>query len=217
MGTCPHCGKEIRDGAWACGFCGEPVATAIAPSEDAGDDASAPSVLGQDGLEYATAVAPSPATAKPQRASRLLWLVLGAGAVAVLAIVLVWLFVLRDAGRGPFVGTWKLPGNDIARLRIEEKGGYELTFTDGQGRSIGPFIATLNGVRLETKLQLKSGGGGTQGVATQLFQSVLTSMLGDFTISFAPTTRDDRLTMGIEGPNVPQTPAYAPVELQRTD
>jgi hypothetical protein len=181
----------------------------------ASDDEADAAPAEQDLSGYAAAVAGPPAAATARVGSRLLWLVVGLGAAAVLAIVLVWLFVLRDAGSSPFTGTWKVPGNDVVRLTIDEKSGYELTFTDGEGREIGPFIATLNGTRLETKLQLRSGSGGTQELATQLFQSVLTSALGEFTIYFAPGTDHDRLNMGIEGPNVPQTPAYAPLELQR--
>jgi len=216
MGTCPHCGKELREGAWVCGFCGEPLAQGGAAAEDGQAAPPATSVVGRDGLEYSTVAAPRVTAAPSPRTSRLLWLVVGAGMLAVLAVVLVWLFVLRDTGHGPFTGTWTVPGNDVVRLKIEDQSGYQLTFTDGEGRDIGPFMATLNGTRLESKLLLK-GGGGAEGLAGQFFQSVLSSTLGDFTIVFTPGQRDDRLVMSVEGASVPQTAANAPVELQRAD
>ncbi len=206
MGICPHCGNEVREDVWVCGLCGEPIASrnvGQTPEQAAPDDAYE---------EYQPPPA-TPSFTPANTSSRRLWLVIGSGVVAILAIVLVSLFVVRDPARGPFVGTWRVPDDDT-KIRIDQGAGYTLTLIDRDGKETGPFTATLTGTRLETKLESQSDDPAQAGWQ-ELARSMLLSVLGDFTMVFTPADNNRRLTLTIEGSSLPAGTGATSMELER--
>ena len=144
MAECPSCNAPLKDGDWTCGACGAPVAGAGmargSRRRRLRRDATAYTARGRAGLRSAAGLrrpgrvgAGASAAARgrgraPARAgsSGLLKLVLVVGVVAVLAIILVWFFVLR----GPtttgeeFLGAWTATTQQgIATITVTPDGG----------------------------------------------------------------------------------------------
>jgi hypothetical protein len=101
MATCSSCGKEIRDNDWTCGNCGAPATGA--------------------GAAYG---APAATPAAKGGLSRTTLNIIIVAAVAVVAIIAVWFFVVRGTGgTSPFLGTWKEPAGGGATVVIKKKSG----------------------------------------------------------------------------------------------
>ena len=229
MRTCPHCGRENRDDVWVCGSCGEPLTGGTERDESGEAGArcepaapSAPDSYGYGGVEYALATGPasqSSASGKPDRSSRLVWVVAGAGLAIVAAIVLVWFFALRSTGGGEFIGAWQAPGTDISTVSIARAGDtFKLTFTSANSATAQSFKAELNGDRLETKLEPIAKNEDERAAAV-LFQALLAAAIDDFKMVFTYRAADGKLILRVEGaPRAGAQPSAGwdqPVELTR--
>lgn len=133
MAVCGSCGKEVKDGAWTCGYCGALMAQSSQPA-GGGPSGSGYPPYGEPVPTGQGASAPAgPPSAGLSSTTRLVLIVAG---VAVLAILLVWFFVLRGAGGSPFDGTWNEPGGASDSAVVIKGSGNELKVT---------FKATVNG------------------------------------------------------------------------
>ncbi len=155
MAVCPSCNAPLKDGDWTCGKCGAPVAGAGMAAEPGGDyhaaygggqETPADTVRRSHRLERRLPAAPAAAPAANAGSSGTLKLVLIIGAVAVLAIVLVWFFLLRGpATTGEeFLGTWTATTQQgIATVVIAKKDdAFAVTLSgsdaEPEGRRPGP-------------------------------------------------------------------------------
>ena len=204
MATCGECGKEIRDDAWVCGLCGAPVTNGMTQPESdghyeyaqagAGDYASSQYVPG------AAVVAGSPKRGAG-RSPQLVWVVGLGGLVAVLAIVLVWFFVLRGPAAGVgFAGAWRTTTADATEVIIPTQGnGYELSIANKDGKSIGPFVTQMVDGNLTTSLEATAGSDVKQQEAAALFKQIMGSIYQDFTMVFSHRAADDTLLLTLQG------------------
>jgi hypothetical protein len=205
MTTCSECGRDVNDGAWVCGMCGAPV-TDRGPAPDTINYYENPgSTYGSD--EYtssqyvpgAPVVAASPRPAR--RSPQIVWMIGLGGLIAVLAIVLVWFFVLRGPASGTgFAGTWRGTGNDAAQVIIEAtNGGYELSMTNDKGENVGPFITQMVDGNLTTSLDVTAGSSDKQKAAGALFKQIMGSVYPDFVMVLKYRSTDDVLLVSLQG------------------
>jgi hypothetical protein len=207
MATCGECGREINDGAWVCGLCGAPV-TDRGPSPDTSnyyEYAEASPVTGEyTSSQYvpgAPVLAASP-NGRAGRAPRLIWVIALGGLVAVLAIVAVWFFVLRGPGPGVgFAGTWRgTTGGTTTEVVIAATGtGYELSMSNKDGKSIGPFATQMVDGNLTTSLEATAGSSDKQKAAAALFKQIMSSIYQNFTMVFTHRSSDDALVVSMQG------------------
>jgi hypothetical protein len=197
MTKCPSCGAEIKDGDWTCGGCGAPVAGAGmapaageygggAPAEQYGGGAPAEqyggafTATGQYG-GAATAAAPSTAP------SGLLKTVLVFAVIAVVAVVLVWFFLLRGpATTGEeFVGTWTATTEQgIATIGVaKEADAFTVTLTGNDARQKVTVPAHLDGEELLITVDDFSQMAGEENAAA--FKAVLVALAADFKLIFS--------------------------------
>lgn len=205
MATCAQCGSEVREGAWTCGKCGAPVAgagMAAAPGTGAGM-AAAPGTGGYGGgpgmpagssgsssdwlPEYQQQAADSSAAQARSQSSGLLRTIVFIAVVAIVAIVLVWFFVLR----GPkttgeeFLGTW---------TATTQKG----IATAVIARKDDAFSIVLSGAQPDQKITVPAHLDGTDLVVTMddfsqiageanadRFKEALRALAGDFRMVFS--------------------------------
>jgi hypothetical protein len=225
MATCGHCGAQIRDDVWVCSACGEPVATAAKSSGGGGARDTGAPAYGQPAFG-----APAPAYGGPAPAygeplldgspgeatksggrSRLVWLVGIGGLVAVVAIVLVWAFVLRGGGSGgdptPYLGTWSMTlpatmatsGISSFTVSFTRQGdGAELSMVS-QGQTLGPFKTTVKSDQLVTTFEVADGASDAQKQAGEMMHNLFGSMVEDFRMVFKPSTQADTLVMSVQG------------------
>ena len=131
-----------------------------------------------------------------------IWIVGIAGLVAVLAIVLVWLFVLRGPGGGVgFAGTWRgTASGDTTEVIIEAKsGGYELSMSGKDGKTVGPFATQMVDGNLTTSLDATAGSDDRQKAAAALFKEIMGSIYQNFTMVFTHRSADDTLLASLQG------------------
>ena len=211
MATCGSCGKEIRDDDWTCGHCGAPVSGARgAAGSGASSSGYAPSYEPEPAAYGASEAYGAPAVygapTQPPTAtgglSRSTLTIILVAAVAVVAIIAVWFFVLRDSGgASPFLGTWNEPSGGTASVVIKKHGGdFELTMSgkDSAGAQKTYTIpAHLAGSSLEITVDDFVKATGNEEQATQA-KAVFESMIKDFRLVF--TLQDPtHLEMKVEG------------------
>jgi hypothetical protein len=190
MAECPSCKAPLKDGDWTCGACGAPVAGAgMTAAPNAGDyhetygGGGTPAAYGSgpawDAAPSTTAAAAAPASAG---SSGVLRLVLILGVIAILAIVLVWFFVLR----GPtttgeeFLGTWTTTTQQgIATVVIaKEEDAFTVTLSGSQQSQKVSIPAHLDGKDLVITLDDFSQMAGE--ASAEQFKTALEALAGDF-------------------------------------
>jgi hypothetical protein len=206
MTTCGECGRDISDGAWVCGMCGAPV-TDRGPAPDTTDYYEDPgSTYGSDQYTSSQYVPGAPVVAASPRPARrspqIVWVIGLGGLVAVLAIVLVWFFVLRGPASGTgFAGTWRgTAGGDTTEVVIEARnGGYELSMSNQKGQRVGPFITTLVDGDLTTSLEPVASASNEARAAAALFKQIMGSVYPNVTMVFKYRASDDTLVVSAAG------------------
>jgi len=206
MATCGECGREINDGAWVCGLCGAPVIDR-GPAPDTSNyydyAETAPSTGEYTSSQYVTGapVTAGPAKVRAGQSSRSVWVIGLAGLVAVLAIVLVWFFVLRGPAQGVgFAGTWRGTTGDTTEVIIEAKGGgYELSMSGKDGNTVGPFSTQMVDGTLVTSLEAAPGSSDKQVAAAALFKQIMGSIYQNFSMVFTHRSADDTLLVSLQG------------------
>ena len=185
MTKCPSCGVEIKDGDWTCGGCGAPVAGAGMTPADGQYGGGAPAeqyggaftASGQYGGAAAPAAAPS----------GLLKTVLVFAVVAVVAVVLVWFFLLRGpATTGEeFVGTWTATTEQgIATVGVEKQAdAFTVTLTGNEPSQKVAVPAHLDGEELLITVDDFSQMAGAANA--EAFKAALTALAGDFKLVFS--------------------------------
>lgn len=223
MAICASCGKEIRDDIWTCGFCGAPVAQPTA-GETGGSEGSA---YGSEGYNpYAGQAAagtgaygstttsygsspegltpygtPMPRTAPPKSGglSGTTKLILVGAAVALIAIVAVWFFVLRGGGGDEFIGTWTAVESSQGSLVIErDGGGLQVTMVGADQQRIGPLKTDLSDDELEIKLEA-TGGDEQQKAAVETVKALFEATIEDFKMALRIRDADGRLLLTVSG------------------
>jgi len=179
MTKCPSCGEEIKDGDWTCGGCGAPVAGAgMAPA--GGQYGS-----GAPAEQYGGAAAPAAAPAAGP--SGLLKTVLVFAVIAVIAVVLVWFFVLRGpATTGEeFVGTWTTATEQgIATVAVEQgEDAFTVTLTGNDAAQKVTVPAHLDGKELLITVDDFSQMAGEENA--EAFKAALAALAGDFKLVFS--------------------------------
>jgi hypothetical protein len=206
MATCSQCGREIHDDAWVCGLCGAP-ATPVGSGpvseghyEYASADAGAGDYTSSRYVPGAPLIAGG-AHPRTGRSSRLIWVVGVGGLAAVLAIVLVWFFVLHDPATGVgLAGTWRTATADATEVIISAKGsGYELSIANKDGKSIGPFVTQMVDGNLTTSFEAAAGSDDKQQAAAALFKQIMGSVYQGFTMVFSHRASDDALVLTLQG------------------
>jgi hypothetical protein len=185
MAKCPDCDAPLKDGDWTCGACGAPVIGA--PSQ-------------QDYLpQYGTQPAGAAAGVK-QGPSGTLRLVLIFAAIAVVAVVAVWFFVMR----GPtttgveFVGRWTATTESgIATTTIaKEDDAFSVTLSGSQQTQTATVPAHLDGKDLVITLDDFSKMAGEANAGQ--FKAALEALAGDFRMVFS-SVAPDGLSLRIVG------------------
>ena len=198
MAECPSCNAPLKDGVWTCGSCGAPVAGAgmrAAPGAGApayGDPPTygAPAAYGGPG-EWGPEHQPRPASevAAPAStgASGLLRLVLVVGAVAIVAVILVWFFALRGpATTGEeFLGGWTATTQQgiatVAVARTDD--GFSVTMSGNEQSQKVTVPAHLDGTELVITMDDFSQMAGAGNA--EAFKAALQALAGDFTMRFS--------------------------------
>lgn len=206
MAACGQCGKEIHDDAWVCGLCGALVVAGAAARETGSEYEYAAAYQGAGDYTSSQYVPGAPVIAgstqpRAGRPSRLILTIAVGGLAAVLAIVFVWLFVLRGAEAGVgFAGTWKTTTADATRVVIFTKGdGYELSIANKDGESIGPFVARLVDGNLATSFEAAADSDARQQAAAALFKQIVGGVYQGFTMVFSHNASDDTLRVTLQG------------------
>ena len=191
MAVCPSCNAPLKDGDWTCGKCGAPVAGA-GMAAAAGGDYHAAYGGGQDtpadpygapaawGGDYQRQPAAAPAA--NAGSSGTLKLVFIIAAVAVLAIVLAWFFLLR----GPtttgeeFLGTWTATTQQgIATAVIAKKDdAFAVTLSGTDAGQKVSVPAHVDGAELVITLDDFSQIAGEANA--ERFKTALKALAGDF-------------------------------------
>jgi hypothetical protein len=195
MAVCPNCKAPLKDGDWTCGSCGVPVAGAgMATAPGAGDyhetyggGAGAPPEAYGAPTSWGEPRPAGGAAPTVAGSSGLLRLVLIIGAIAVIAIVLVWFFVLR----GPtttgeeFLGTWTASTQTgIATATIaKQDDAFSVTLSGSQQGQKVTVPAHLDGKDLVITLDDFSQMAG-EASADQL-KDALKALAGDFRMVFS--------------------------------
>ena len=190
MAECPSCNAPLKDGDWTCGACGAPVAGAgMATAATGGGPAyGAPAAYGGSG-EWGPEYQPQPAAAAPESAgsSGLLKLVLVGGAVAIVAVILVWFFVLRGpATTGEeFLGGWTASTQQgIATVVVaQEEEAFSVTMSGNDQNQKVTVPAHLDGTELVITMDDFSQMAGAGNA--EAFKATLKALAGDFTMRFS--------------------------------
>jgi len=211
MATCASCGKEIRDNDWTCGNCGASVTGAGATAgSGAGPSGHAPSYEPQPAAYGAPAAYGTPAAygapGAPPVAKGGLWrtalTIIIVAAIAVVAIIAVWFFVVRGTGgTSPFLGTWKEAAAGNGSVVIKKKSGdFKVTMSgkDAAGTEKTYTIpAHLAGSTLEITVDDFIEATGNEDQAAQA-KAVFETLIKDFRLVF--TLKDPtHLEMKVEG------------------
>jgi hypothetical protein len=192
MAECPSCNAPLKDGDWTCGSCGAPVAGAdMAAAPGVGDyhaDYSSGAVAERASYDEPAAWNAEQQSAAPTAArSGPLKLVLLIGVVAVLAIVLVWFFLLRGpATTGEeFLGTWTATTQKgIATAVIAEKGdAFSVALSGSQADQKVTVPAHLDGAELVVTMDDFSQIAGEANA--ERFKETLKALAGDFKLVFS--------------------------------
>jgi hypothetical protein len=193
MAECPSCNAPLKDGDWTCGTCGAPVAGAgMAAAPGAGDYHEAyGGGVGAPADAYGAPASwgePHPAAAPASAGSSGLFkLVLIIGVVAVLAIVLVWFFVLR----GPtttgeeFLGTWTASTQQGIATVVVSHGGddaFSVTISGSKEAEKVTVPARLDGADLVITMDDFSQIAGEANA--ERFRDALKALAGDFRMVF---------------------------------
>jgi len=202
MAECPSCNAPLKDGDWTCGTCGAPVAGAGmagastgggpaygAPATFGGPAYGAPAAYGGPG-EWGPEHQPRPAAAAAPEsagASGLLKLVLAGGAVAIVAVILVWFFVLRGpATTGEeFLGSWTASTQQgIATVVVaQEEEAFSVTMSGNDQNQKLTVPAHLDGTELVITMDDFSQMAGAGNA--EAFKATLKALAGDFTMRFS--------------------------------
>lgn len=188
MAECPSCNAPLKDGDWNCGTCGAPAGVATA-STGGGPASGAPAAYGGPG-EWGPEHQPRPASAAaPASAgtSGLLKLVLVGGAVAIVAVILVWFFVLRGpATTGEeFLGSWNASTQQgIATVVVaQEEEAFSVTMSGNDQNQKVTVPARLDGTELVITMDDFSQMAGAGNA--EAFKATLKALAGDFTMRFS--------------------------------
>ena len=190
MTKCPSCDAPLKDGDWTCGACGAPVAGAgMAPA--AGEyGGGAPAEQYGGGFTTSTGQyggGAAPAAAAPTAPSGLLKAVLVFAVVAVIAVVLVWFFVLRaPATTGEeFVGTWTATTEQGIATVVVEQGAdaFSVTLTGNDPAQKVTVPAHVDGEELLITVDDFSQMAGAENA--EAFKAALTALAGDFKLVFS--------------------------------
>lgn len=201
MKTCTGCGEQIRDGDWACGSCGTPVAKG-APAADLW------------AYEESQCAPPAPGAAAGA-VSRTTLAVLVVALVAVVAIIGVWFFMLRGVGGTQFVGTWAATDGSAGGLVIEKNGrDFEIDIVGADQQSVGPLKGELDGDELEIKLET-AGGDEAQQAAVTVVKAMFEALVEDFELLLTHRSSDDHLLLDIAGEPVAGMPPIPTTEYVR--
>jgi hypothetical protein len=205
MTTCSECGRDINDGAWVCGICGAPV-TDRGPAPDTSNYYENPGAGSESGEYTSSQYVPGApvhvdSPARDGHSPRLVWVIGLAGLAAVLAIVLVWFFVLRGPAQGVgFAGTWRGTTGDTTEVIIEAKGGgYELSMSSKGGNTVGPFVTQMVDGNLTTNLEATAGSSDKQKAAAALFKEIMGNLNQEFSLVFTHRASDDTLLVSLKG------------------
>lgn len=188
MAECPSCDVPLKDGDWTCGACGAPagVVTASAGGNPAYGAPAAYGGPGEWGPEHQPRLASTPAPASAG-ASGLLKLVLAGGAVAIVAVILVWLFVLRGpATTGEeFLGSWTASTQQgIATVVVaQETEAFSVTMSGNDQNQKVTVPAHLDGTELVITMDDFSQMAGAGNA--EAFKATLKALAGDFTMRFS--------------------------------
>jgi hypothetical protein len=203
MPTCATCGHDNPDGAWTCSKCGQPLSMGGTGGAAGNGEAFEP-VRDHNYYEAPTIYGTSaptipPLAARPKSGGpSLLKLVLVGGLLAVVAIVAIWFFFLRDAQGAEFVGTWQSMGSDGTTVRIEQSDGdmalYFTALHDDQ--SAGPFKGEVKDDKLKTQLEY-SGNDEVQKANMPLYKEALGVPASGITVVFY--FEGDKLFRMVEG------------------
>ena len=165
---------------------------------------------GQPAPAYEDPLLGALSTGKAKSKSKLVWIVGIGGLVAVVAIVLVWAFVLRGGGGGdptPYLGTWsmQLPttmatsGISSFTVAFTRQGdGAEMSLVS-QGQTFGPFKTTVEADKLVTRFEIADGASDVQKQAAEMMHNLFGAMVDDFRMVFKPSQQADTLVMSVEG------------------
>jgi hypothetical protein len=195
MTECPSCHAQVKDGDWTCGACGTPVGGAGTPpaygagAAYGGEPAygGSPSYGGPGRWEPEHS--PQPATTAPTaaRSSRLLQHVVAGAVIAVIAIVLVWFFLLRAPATSgeEFLGVWQAPSaQGIATLTVATAGdAFLVTMTGAAAGRTVTVPAHLDGDDLVITVDDFSAIAGEENA--DAFKAMLEALAGDFTMVFS--------------------------------
>lgn len=190
MAECPSCNAPLKDGDWTCGTCGAPSGVAGA-STGGGPAYGAPAAHGGPGEwgpehQPRPAAAPAPASAGAG-ASGLLKLVLIGGAVAIVAVILVWFFVLRGPATSgeEFLGSWTASTQQgIATVVVaQEKEAFSVTMSGNDQNQKVTVPAHLDGTELVITMDDFSQMAGAGNA--EAFKATLKALAGDFTMRFS--------------------------------
>ena len=230
MAICVDCGNEIRDDVWTCGWCGAPVAQstesdssgaessaygsegynpyAAAAAADPGAygrpayGARPPTSYGHaaEGMTPYGTPLPQSAPTSSGSLSQLTKLALIGAAVAIVAIVAVWFFVLRGAGGGDqFLGTWTATQANAGSLLIA-RGDDDLavTIVGADGARVGPLKTGLDGDELVIKFEA-AGGDETDKAAIEVVGAMFKASVDDFKMSLRLRGSDGHLILSVSG------------------
>jgi hypothetical protein len=194
MADCPNCGAALKDGDWTCGACGAPVA-------GAGMAAAAGAGQGEWLPEYQPQPAGTAAAAAAQaESSGLLKLVFTVAVVAILAIVLVWFFVLRGPTTSgeEFLGSWTAATEQgIATIVVAQKDdAFAVTISGNEQGQEVTVPAHLDGTDLVITMDDFSQMAGEANA--EAFKATLKALAGDFEMIFTSSDAT-HLDLRIEG------------------
>jgi hypothetical protein len=189
MAECPSCDAPLKDGDWTCGTCGAPAGETTASTAGGGLDYGAPGAYSGPG-EWGPEHQPRPASAETPAsagASGLLKLVLVGGAVAIVAVVLVWFFVLRGptATGEEFLGGWTASTRQgIATVVVtQEEEAFSVTMSGNDQDQKVTVPARLEGAELVITMDDFSQMAGAGNA--EAFKATLQALAGDFTMRFS--------------------------------
>jgi hypothetical protein len=152
----------------------------------------------QDMTAYGTPT-PQAAPARPAGLSQAMKLVLVFAGVALIAIVAVWFFVLRDGGGDQFIGTWTAVQSGEGDLVIERgDDGIQVSMIGAGKEHIGPLQTHLDGDELEIKLEAV-GGDDTDKAAVDMVRALFEATIEDFKMVLRFRSADSRLLMTVSG------------------
>jgi hypothetical protein len=195
MTECPSCHAQVKDGDWTCGACGTPVGGAGTPpaygagAAYGGEPAygGSPSYGGPGRWEPEHAARPATPAPAAARSSRLLKRVVVGAAVAIIAIVLVWFFLLRAPATSgeEFLGVWTAPSaQGITTLTVETAGdAFSVTMTGSRAGQTVTVPAHVDGGDLVITMDDFSEIAGQENA--EAFKAMLEALAGDFTMVFS--------------------------------